>query len=273
MSNAAFTLDTSRFNDSLKRFAMSSKKSAVTILKEEARLFVKNAVAATPPNSGKGAGGKKRGEAAIAGDMLGGRDVNVGGFFAKSRGFFEVMQKPGVERDEIVSFLTTKDGRVYGVEKKLYRPNAPASEMIAHRDRYRSKSTGQMSKAGLRTRNVGRHVFIDRMVVTPAAARRMLKELYRRVGYLAAGWNAAAQRLGLNLPAWIRNKGTGNGSVSMVLSGPVLSVTIVNKVKFAGRVRGLRWRIQKALNERARKMENELRHFAIKKSARAAGFR
>jgi hypothetical protein len=272
MSKADFTFDTSKFERSLKRFAFHSRKSGAEVLKNQARLLVRDAVALTPPNSGKGAGGKKRGEAAIAGDMFGGRTVNVGGFRAKARGFFEIMQKPGIERDEIVSFLTTKDGRVYGVEKRLYRPNASAGEMIAHRDQYRSKSTGQMSKAGLRTLDVGRHRFIDRMVVTPAAANRMLKELYRRVGYLAGGWNAAAKKLGLRLPNWIANKTANNGACIEVLAGNQLSITISNKVRFAGKVKGLRSRIQSALNNRARAMDRQLRDMALKGAAKRAGF-
>lgn len=273
MSDTSFKFDTSKFEQALKRFEAGSKKAAADVLRNQAMLFVRDAVSVTPPNTGEIKGGKKRGESTIAGDMLGGRDVNVGGFHAKSRGFFEVLSKPGIERDEIVSFLTTKDGRVYGVEKKLYRPNVSAKEMIAHRDKYRSKKTGKMSLAGLRTRNVGRHVFIDRMVITPSAAKKMLKELYRRVGYLASGWNAAAERLGTKLPQWIRNKGTSNGGVVEVLTGEKLSITVTNRIKFAGTTKGLRRRIQWALNNRGRQMEKQLEDQAIKKAARKAGFR
>ena len=81
-------------------------------------------------------------------------------------------------RDEIVSLFTAKDGRVYGVEKNLYRPNATVAEMKAHRDRFRSKTTGRMSTGGLRTRDIGRHVFIDRMVVNKAAMAALLKFLF-----------------------------------------------------------------------------------------------
>jgi len=268
----SFKLDTSKFDAALRQFMRTSRKSGHQVLMDQARLFVRDAVSVTPPNTGKTAGGKQRGEAAITGDLFGGRSVNMGGFRVKTRGFFEITAK-GIVRDEIVSLFTTKSGKTYGVEKRLHRPNASPAEMLAHRAQYRSKETGKMSTAGLRTRDVGRHVFIDRMVVAPAAAKAMLRELYKRVGFLAGGWNAAAQKLKAKVPGWISKHGTRFGGVTITLSSSGMSIKMENSVSFVGSVRGFSRRVQWALNNRAKAMEKRLADYAIKQAAKKAGFR
>ena len=53
--------------------------------------------------------------------------------------------------------------------------------------------------------------------VDASALRALKRELLRRVGKLAAGWNAGAQKLGVKLPAWVARHGS-TGSSAEVLS-------------------------------------------------------
>lgn len=267
----SLAVETENFRQAFLKFQTTSKKSIAENLKKQGKLLVQEIAARTPPNDIKGGkGGKQVGENAIKGDQFGGRDVNVGGFRTKTRGFFIVSDGKIVQRDEIVSLFTNKHGKQYGVEKKLYRPNASVGDMIAHRDKYRSKTTGRMSRAGLRTRNVGRHVFIDRMVVSKAAANRFLKELYRRVGYMAAGWANAARSLGGSLPGWMtRHQARGSGRVEV--RGDDFELVLSNNNVYPELKRITETRAAAALRQRFWQLKKQTDNY-MKRAAKDAGF-
>ncbi len=90
------------------------------------------------------------------------------------------------------------------------------------------------------------------------------------VGILAAGWNAAAAKLGVNLPAWIKRHGTGEGSIEIVISNRGIHITMRNAVKFADNVEGYNRRIQAAVNYQTAATERRLK-FMMEKTAREAG--
>ena len=262
--NPAFQVDIRDFQRALSLFRTTSKKSLEDILRQQCRLLVADIAKRTPPNDWAGSGkGKQAGENAITGDLFGGRSVNVGGFRAKTRGFFIVTDSKIEERDDIVSLFTNKKGEVYGVEKHLYRPNASVAEMIAHRDRYRSKKTGQMSKAGLRSRTVGRHVFIDRMIVRKSAANKFLKELHKRVGYMAAGWENAANQLRASLPAWI-TRHSAAGFARIEGQGDDFGIVITNRTVYPSVVGIVKRRVASALENRVYAMQAQAVRFLTK---------
>jgi hypothetical protein len=266
------TVDSSQFQAALDRFIPTSKKSLVEIILQQGRLLCEELGRVTPPNNFKGGDGKAAGENAITGDQFGGRMVYVGGFRAMSRGFFIVSEGRWKERDEIVSQFTDKKGRVYGVEKHLYRPNASVQEMLAHRDRYRSKATGRMSKAGLRTRDVGRHVFIDRMVVKKAAATRFLKALHNRVGFMAGGWATAAKQLGRvsrDFPAWMKRHGSP-GSARVEKDDDNVALVLTNSAVYRNAVPDVSRRAKTALNNRIFAMTSQAEKF-LSLAARQSG--
>lgn len=273
--------DASQFSRALVEFCTATGKEIAAELPNQARLLIQGSRSVpglfdiTPPAGGSvtGPAAKKRGEAAITGDLFGGRRVSVGGFTATTRGLFIVSETVGEERDEIVSLFTNKDGVTYGVEKKLYRPAASTEEMIAHVAKYRSKATGRISRAGLRTRNVGRHVFIDRMVIRPSAAARLLRTLHGRVGSLAAGWLPAAQRLGARrIPTWVRRhaaRAQGYGGITIQTGPRGGSIEFWMNPKFSGDgIRGMERRLQRVLTYRAGAMLRQVDAILKKKAAR-----
>lgn len=258
-----FKVDTSRFEAAVQAFAANSKRGMASIVLQQARLLCEDLAMRTPPNSWNGKDGKAAGENAITGDLFGGRKVDLGGFKVTTLGFFIVTDARLRERDVIVSQFTDKNGRVYGVEKHLYRRNASVQEMIAHRDRYRSKATGKMSKGGLRTRDVGRHVFIDRMVVSKAAAARFLKTLHKRVGFMAGGWVTAAKQLGRvsrDFPAWIRRHASP-GDARLEQPGDGATVVLINRSVYPSLVGQISRRVQSALNNRTFNLTVQMRQF------------
>jgi hypothetical protein len=105
--------------------------------------------------------------------------------------------------------------------------------------------------------------------------RDLLKAYIERktamVGFLAAGWNAAARKLGARMPAWIARHGTRFGSVVMTLGVHGIGIKIANAVPYVGNVGGMRRRVQWALYNRANQMTKQLKDYAVKRAAREAG--
>ena len=95
------------------------------------------------------------------------------------------------------------------------------------------------------------------------------KTLLGRVGWLASGWNAAAQKLGVRLPAWIARHGTSAGVILVTSDGRRFRIEISNAVKYVGSVKDLDRRIQKAVTYQANAMQRQadfLLHKAVKKA-------
>jgi len=112
----------------------------------------------------------------------------------------------------------------------------------------------------------------QRYHVDQAKLAALIKVLTARVGFLAAGWNASAQKLGVNLPAWIRRHGTGSGSAEIVISNRGISITLRNKVKYADNVDGYNRHVQAAVNYQTAATERRVK-FMAEKAARQAGVR
>ena len=93
--------------------------------------------------------------------------------------------------------------------------------------------------------------------VPGAEFNALKKTLLGRVGWLASGWNAAAQKLGVRLPAWISRHGTGAGVILVTSDGRRFRIEISNAVKYAGSVKDLDRRIQKAVTYQANAMQRQ----------------
>lgn len=128
--------------------------------------------------------------------------------------------------------------------------------------RFRDKRTGRINPGSLK-----RPYRIPKSELL-ALQRRLLKE----VGWLAAGWNEAARKLGVRLPAWVSRHGTGKGSAVITRNGSVFRITVANEVSFVGNVKGFARRVQGAINLQANAMRRQAEHL-MKKGIRKAGFK
>lgn len=139
--------------------------------------------------------------------------------------------------------------------------SAAASPEELHR-RFRDKRTGRINPGSLKSPyRVPKSELL-------ALQRRLLKE----VGWLSAGWNEAARKLGVRLPAWVSRHGSGRGSVSITRTGAMFRITIANEVGFVGSVKGFSRRIQGAINLQANAMRRQA-EYLMKKGIRKAGFK
>ena len=108
--------------------------------------------------------------------------------------------------------------------------------------------------------------------VDASALRSLLRELLARVGELAAGWNAGADKLGVKLPAWVSRHGPRRSAVSIVNSFRQFRITLTNAVKYVNNVADYDRRIQSALTIQANKMRRQA-EFLLTRALKRAGWK
>lgn len=184
--------------------------------------------------------GRKKGDAtfrkkfmgAIEGDAL--RAVHV---IKSSYKSYEWNPRDSAGKDVTSVVFRTKQGAVWATEKELARPNASVDEIQAHVNRFRSKTTGRVSRGGHSgDKRIGRWKFIDRMHVDAARFNRYLRAASKRVGKLQAGWNPMIRAFrGAPAAAWIsRHPGRGTARSTIRPDGSGFGEG-VNRVPYASR--------------------------------------
>lgn len=198
-----------------------------------ARRFVKNVADVTPPAIGKADSlAKKRGEAAVLRDLIKiALPVTVAGNAQSARAARETL--------------------------------ATAEQIITAHAGARVGGAGRVDRR--QRQNRGR----EELLTSRAEFNRALKILQSRVGWLAAGLNAAAARLGAPLPAWIKRHGSKFGRIQIRASKFGLAVRIVQDVPFADDVQGYPRRWDFALQKEIKSLVNQAKAIFAKKAARA----
>jgi hypothetical protein len=260
MGDFHLEIDTGRINRALFLFAYHSKKSGLDVLLDQSKGSVRRAIALTPPSRGKAdSAARKLGEDALHDDL---KQIFDPIDPAEWKAFFDA---EGGLKIVPTSRANGRGAAVTDLTLFLKR-----NDMEAFHESLRSKSTG-------RVRHVNRDNLIGRKrsdisqiaFVTKSDFAWFERENRKKVGKLASGWNAAAQKLGYNPPAWIRRHGTSRGQFDLVITPDRFSVTATNDVRFSNQVKGLERQIQTALNQQAEAMEKRLAFFLEKQAARA----
>ena len=143
--------------------------------------------------------------------------------------------------------------------------------MLAHIARYRSKTTGRVTRAGLRDKVIGRHVFIDKMVITSTAKKALLKFLHAHVGMLAANWLPAAEKTGAPAPGWVKRHAPHGSAHLSAPSAADFDFEAVSVVTYGSRAGDLRGRIASAVKIRIATLKRRI-PFVIAARAKKAGF-
>ncbi len=108
--------------------------------------------------------------------------------------------------------------------------------------------------------------------VDASALRALKRELLKRVGELAAGWNAGAQKLGVKLPAWVMRHGSARSSAAVINSFRVFRIILTNAVKYVTNVDAYDRRIQSAINIQEKKMQRRA-EVLLTRALRRAGWK
>ncbi len=140
------------------------------------------------------------------------------------------------------------------------RRKQPVQNALDIYHRFRDQRTGRINPRNLQ----------KPYPVTTADYNALKKNVLLHVGWLAAGWNAAAQRLGVKLPAWIARHGTSQGIILVTADGSRFRIEISNAVKFVGNVQDLERRIQKAADYQANAMQRQA-DYLLRKAVKQSG--
>jgi hypothetical protein len=137
------------------------------------------------------------------------------------------------------------------------------AELLAVHQRSRTGAAGRVNP---RSRK-------EKLLVDQTAYNKALKDLFRLVGTLAAGWNKAAEALGVKLPAWIRRHGDSHGIIRITVTNTGVRIFLANNVGFVDNVKDLERRLQWALDTVAKNIVETQIPNAIKSQAKRAGFK
>lgn len=137
---------------------------------------------------------------------------------------------------------------------------ASATELLEAHARARIRSSGRVNPRNRK----------EKLLVALADFNRVLKQLQGLVGWLAAGLNAAASKLGTSLPAWIKRHGNRFGRIAIKLSKAGIRIRIVQNVPFADHVKGYERHWNFALNKEITTLQNQVKAIHARNAARAA---
>lgn len=272
------SFDTSEIRKAAKRLSAFSKKNTRELMQTAAKGFVKDIVKYTPPAS-KGSTGmaaKKAGEAAI--DV----DTSLTMEVMSDEALTALQEFHGGDRHAATQ-LRNKKGEVYLTDTNFIIRNTTAA--LAFHNKKRSKASGRPGAAAkgrsggsrIRSRDAGAHNNhvgrgkADDIALVPKSVRDAVrKALKKNVGFLAAGWNAGARKLGVKLPAFIsRHAGAPGDAYEDARPGRYV-LTLENAVSFVEGVKGYDRRIQTVLNYQANKL-NRQADYLLAKAARSSG--
>lgn len=117
----------------------------------------------------------------------------------------------------------TKAGAVFGTDS--FNWSEDQDEIAKRHARYRSKTTGRITRAGAFTRNIGRWKFLNRLVTTASARTQYINKIIQHVGKTKSGWLAGWSHFNslaskyiktstniIDRMDWILRHGTMNGT-------------------------------------------------------------
>lgn len=139
---------------------------------------------------------------------------------------------------------------------------ASAEELLEVYARARAPSTGRVNPRNRK----------ERLLVEQREFQRALKEIQKRVGWLAAALNAAAAKLGFRLPSWISRHGSKYGSIEVLSGSSGIKIRIIQNVPFADNVQGYSRKWNFALEKETKALANQVKAI-VQKKARKAGFK
>lgn len=141
-----------------------------------------------------------------------------------------------------IAMPTTAAGVSRAKAKEIF---ASAEELMQAHARAVGGSSGRVNPRGRK----------HKLYVSQTTFNSVFKTLSSRVGWLAAGLNAAAAKLGFGLPAWIKRHGSKFGKISVVATRTGIRIRIIQNVPFADGVKGYKGRWEWAFGKEVRTLQ------------------
>ena len=245
------------FSAALTRLVASSKRAAVDVMKQQAKLLFVEVAKVTPPAGGKSGNTLQGRQAEKAGKLAIVRDYH-GIYGTRSRAFDDIKAAAGEQRAQ--AFWA-----------QLSNNNVPLANAIL-RDAV-GKSLSPFDGGSAARRFVGKKrkkevLFYVQDAENLAAA---IAAAQSHVWYLAGGWKDALLTLGAKLPYGIA-KGSGPGLLRVIANDKEIDIRMINKTGYARQIKGLQAQIDFAMKVRTGSLQRQWDDY-LKKLARQNGLK
>lgn len=264
-----FKLEQRDFARQIDRLARATRKETKDVLRQQARLFVADAAALTPPtgNTPLGAEGVARNPRSLPGLSLAARKQGQDAVARDARKLFANFEALEISKSETKLAKSVrvlmKQARFDEAKKLLEKAGLRFDGVVAkatvdtlnrHRD-----AKGRVIK--------GRRVLVrdGRSILSLTRAQQKL------VGRAKAGWKKAAEALGFKLPAWI-GKHEEPGIFSTEGGGDRTAYVVGNALSYAQKMDASARIMARAYRNRLKLLPKQLEH-ALRASARKSGAR
>lgn len=258
MITASVNLD--EFDAALYNLAAATGREVQDVVKQQARLLVKDAQKATWPNDPKGFSERTEKEVrarVITPDDKAARIDSVVG--SRLRGLDNFLTDKLRDRKLAARVDKLYFADRYDILTKIFR-DAESKRYIA--------ADGAVTLAQLRdARKNKKRIVVERQSKVNAVLRLIRNEQFKT----KAGWNAAAEALSLPLPGGARKHGKKFGSAEVAESAGQYWVRIINSAPLAGVQEQRTDFTRRLLEDRVDAMKNNTEK-ALKRAARKAGF-
>lgn len=234
--SATVEIDDVRLRDSLNQLAALGLETG-RVLRVEGRRILETIIRQTPPPN------QAVGRGAVEGDL---RRV----FMPVESSILRKVKAKGSGEFQIL--WATQSGHVFGVRNEFFKPEANVSDLAALHAKHR-KQNGRVAGLGPRVKKHGGQLNVfNRYVVPRQVFNRYLRQQLSHVGKLRSGFGHAAQKVGSNLPSWVRRNLTPDTGyvVDRLQKGESPSIVAGNTAPGAeARLAGI---VQRAINTRAK---------------------
>lgn len=248
-------LQTEAFSAALTRLAGSSKKAAIDVMKQQAKLLFVEVAKVTPPNGGK------------SGNTLQGKQAEKAGKLAVLRDYRQIYGTPSTAYDDLKK--ATGQVRADAFWAALKNNRSDSANQILRSDLGKSFSPFDGGKAARRFRGKQRKKEVLFYVDSADDMESAITAAQSHVWHLAGGWKDALQLLGAKLPYGIA-KGGGPGLLRVIANDKEIDIRMINKTGYAREVKGLQSQINFAMKVRTGSLQRQWDDY-LRKIAREAG--
>jgi hypothetical protein len=226
----------------LRSYPGQMKRVAKEIVDTEARGFVRDAVQSTPPFFSR-----------PAGTDTPGKFVTVNGTEARKTGERKLDSEAGLLFEPVEIKGERELTHLFG--KRLV-PSIKVKVKERHTDVAGIWDMRAKRRFETKRKTIGRGQKAAYYVAS-SKLKRAVEERKKRIGKLASGWAAAAEKVGVKLPSWIARHGAGRGDVLLSVGTMSYSIRIRNNVAYGDKLQ-LQRIADRVARVRQRKLEARL---------------
>jgi hypothetical protein len=251
------TLNNAAFDAAVLRFALTSRKAATEVMKDQAKLLFVEVAKITPP---------------YGGDALTGRKAEAQGKAAVDRGIRSIYGTPG-DAYEVLNDISPGAANSFWFFHKN-RDDSMASKLL--RDKtgkglvpFDGGTLHRRFGRGARRRNRTKRA-VTTFVSNPQELDDYIEQQQSHVWWLAGGWADALRALGAKVPYGV-DKLNSPGRLKIEATDQRIVITMTNEVSYGRQVRDIERRINFAMNKRVGALDRRWEHY-LNRAAKDSGF-